>query len=118
MHFHFLPDSLPSTFSLTKINIIQYISIIIFHYAWSQQWKANMILVNLRKDVKTGKTITEKHLLPVGGYFSLISSPHMFFEVVMYTALLGIIPGMLSWRLIVLWVFGNQVRFIKQPPSI
>lgn len=68
-----------------------------------------MILVNLRKDQKTGQVTTERHLLPKGGFFDMISSPHMFFEVVMYLVLLGLLPNCTTWYYIAFWVFSNQV---------
>lgn len=104
-----LLGSVPSTFSFGKISIIQYICIFLFHYSWSQQYKANMILVNLRKDCKTGEVVTEKHLMPTGGFFELVSSPHMFFEIAMYIVLLGLVGQSFTWKLVILWVLSNQV---------
>lgn len=72
-----------------------------------------MIFVNLRKDSKTGKIHSEQHLLPRGGLFEMVSSPHMFFEIQMYVAIMGILPQSLTWKLIVIWVTGNQVRIIN-----
>ncbi|XP_037958890.1 polyprenol reductase-like, partial [Teleopsis dalmanni] len=66
------------------------------------------ILVNLRKNPQTGEVSTEKHLLPRGGFFNLISSPHMFFEIVMYAVLLSLLPRCTSWYFIVFWVLSNQ----------
>lgn len=71
-----------------------------------------MILVNLRKDSKTGEVKTENHLLPTGGFFNIISSPHMFFEILMYVVLLGLLRQSVTWKLVVIWVFSNQVRVI------
>lgn len=107
----FLPGSAPSSFSFSKISIVQYICIFLFHFSWSQQYKSNMILVNLRKDTKTGQVATEKHLLPSGGFFNFISSPHMFFEIMMYVVLWGLLGQSFTWKLVVLWVLSNQVGF-------
>lgn len=71
-----------------------------------------MILVNIRKDSKTGQVKTENHLLPTGGFFNVISSPHMFFEIVMYVVLLGLLPQSFTWKLVAIWVFSNQVTAI------
>lgn len=68
-----------------------------------------MILVNLRKDAKTGQVATEKHLLPSGGVFNFVSSPHMLFEIIMYIVLMGLIAQSFTWKLVVIWVFSNQV---------
>uniref|UniRef100_A0A1A9WM31 Polyprenal reductase n=1 Tax=Glossina brevipalpis TaxID=37001 RepID=A0A1A9WM31_9MUSC len=105
----FVKDSLPSTFSFTKITLIQYMCLALFHFSWSQQWKTNMILVNLRKDSKTGKINSEHHLMPRGGLFEMVSSPHMFFEIQIYVAVMGILYQSLTWKLIVIWVTGNQI---------
>ncbi|XP_061400967.1 polyprenol reductase [Musca vetustissima] len=105
----FVKDSLPSSFSFTKITLLQYVCIFVFHFSWSQQYKSNMILVNLRKNPNTGKVETEKHLLPSGGFFQVVSSPHMLFEILMYVSLLGIVGKSFTWKLVVIWVFSNQV---------
>lgn len=72
-----------------------------------------MILVNLRKDSKTGQVAAEKHLLPSGGFFNFVSSPHMFFEIMMYVVLLGLLWPSFTWKLVVVWVLSNQVRFLS-----
>lgn len=72
-----------------------------------------MILVNLRKDRKTGQVKSEQHFLPMEGFFRWISSPHMFFEILMYIALLGIVPQSWTWKFIVLWVICNQVSLLQ-----
>ncbi|XP_037927916.1 polyprenol reductase [Teleopsis dalmanni] len=104
----FVRDTLPSQFSYAKITLLQYLCVFIFHFSWTQQYKSNMILVNLRKNPQTGEVSTEKHLLPRGGFFNLISSPHMFFEIVMYAVLLSLLPRCTSWYFIVFWVLSNQ----------
>uniref|UniRef100_U5EHQ2 Polyprenal reductase n=1 Tax=Corethrella appendiculata TaxID=1370023 RepID=U5EHQ2_9DIPT len=80
----------------------------LFLYAWYHQFKSNLILANLRKN-KQGNVVTEEHKLPVGGYFEKISSPHMFFEILMYVALYGILCENTSWIWIFIWVLTNQV---------
>lgn len=57
-----------------------------------------------------GVVVTQKHLLPFGGYFELISSPHMFFEVVMYAALYVVIYQSSSWLFVMCWVVTNQIE--------
>lgn len=104
----------------------------IFFLAWYQQCRANLQLANLRKN-RRGKTnlkhpklltiskltifnlfagtiVTEKHLLPEGGYFDLVSSPHMFWEIIMYTSLTVILIGNASWLWVFLWVVSNQIE--------
>lgn len=112
-HLFYCAGSLPSSFSFTKITLFQYACLFLFHFSWSQQYKSNMILVNLRKDAKTGKVETEKHLLPSGGFFDFVSSPHMLFEILMYIAILGIVGKSFTWTLVVIWVFTNQVCILQ-----
>ncbi|KFB51710.1 hypothetical protein ZHAS_00019799 [Anopheles sinensis] len=80
----------------------------LFYYAWFHQYRSNVILANLRKD-KTGKVISQKHSLPSGDYFELVSSPHMFFEIVMYVVLFGVLYRNTSMVYVLLWVVSNQV---------
>lgn len=81
----------------------------LFIYAWFYQLQSNLILVGMRKN-KSGQVVTEKHLVPRGGYFELISSPHMFFEVVMYIALSGLLRHNITALYCALWVTINQIH--------
>ncbi|XP_055604673.1 polyprenol reductase [Uranotaenia lowii] len=83
------------------------LGIAVFIYAWRYQFQSNLIMANLRKDA-TGKVVSQKHSIPRGGYFELISSPHMFFEIVMYVALHGIIVRNTSVMYVLIWVLSNQ----------
>lgn len=47
--------------------------------------------------------------MPRGGYFELVSAPHMLFEIVMYIALAGILSGNRSFLFVLMFVIGNQV---------
>lgn len=105
----FVRGTTPSSFSFQKITMMQFICCFMFHFSWAQQYKSNMILVNLRKDT-AGNTVTEKHLMPQGGFFQFVSSPHMFFEVAMYVAISGVIPASSTWAYIVIWVIANQTE--------
>ncbi|XP_030383597.1 polyprenol reductase [Scaptodrosophila lebanonensis] len=104
----FVRGSKPNEFSLENITVLQSIYIVFFLFSWHQQFASNLLLVNLRKDAKTGAVKTEKHLMPTGGWFNLISSPHMFFEVVMYYCLADLFAPMRTWKLIFIWVASNQ----------
>ncbi|XP_055533611.1 polyprenol reductase [Wyeomyia smithii] len=81
--------------------------IAIFFYAWRYQFQSNLILANLRKD-RSGNVISQQHSIPRGGYFQLVSSPHMFFEIVMYVALYAIIARNTSALYVLAWVLSNQ----------
>ncbi|XP_023166111.2 polyprenol reductase [Drosophila hydei] len=104
----FVRGSKPAPFTLSKISLLQTAYVLIFLFAWLQQYTSNMLLVNLRKNAKTGAVQTEEHLMPNGGWFNWISSPHMFFEVVMYYCLADLFTPIITWKLIFLWVASNQ----------
>lgn len=59
---------------------------------------------------KNGKVVTQKHLLPQGGYFNSVSAPHMYFEVLMYIALFGLLYENITAFYILVWVLSNQVH--------
>lgn len=48
--------------------------------------------------------------MPEGGFFDFVSSPHMFFEILMYVALTIILSGNSSWIWVLLWVVSNQIE--------
>ncbi|KAH8263493.1 hypothetical protein KR044_009756, partial [Drosophila immigrans] len=104
----FVRGSKPTPFTLSNLSLLQLSYILIFLFAWLQQYSSNMVLVNLRKNAKTGAVQTEEHLLPSRGWFNLISSPHMFFEVVMYYCLADLMTPIRTWKLIFVWVASNQ----------
>ncbi|XP_026466396.1 polyprenol reductase-like [Ctenocephalides felis] len=80
----------------------------LFLYAWINQFRANITLANLRKDKNSGCVVTHKHVVPNGGWFEVVSSPHMFFEVLMYISLGIILHNNLSWWFVMAWVLSNQ----------
>lgn len=101
------PLSLIYLRQLTDIRII--VCSAVFLYAWVHQFLSNLILINLRKN-KSGSVVTEKHLMPTGGYFELLSSPHMFFELVIYVAIWGLLYRNRTFFFVVLFVLGNQME--------
>lgn len=56
-----------------------------------------------------GDIVTEKHLMPDGGFFDFVSSPHMFFEMLMYCTLTVMLANNSSWWFVFLWVVSNQM---------
>ncbi|XP_063708132.1 polyprenol reductase [Culicoides brevitarsis] len=94
---------------LTDLSPRHFCSIILFICAWTLQYQSNMILVNMRKG-KDGKVVTQKHLMPQGGYFEKVSAPHMYFEILMYVALFGLLYQNVTSLYIVVWVLSNQVH--------
>lgn len=82
--------------------------IMLFVFSWYQQFKSNLILANMRKN-NNGEIVSQKHFMPQGGYFDIVSSPHMLFECLMYVALYAIMHNNSSWIYIILWVLTNQI---------
>jgi 3-oxo-5-alpha-steroid 4-dehydrogenase 3 / polyprenol reductase len=67
-----------------------------------------MIFINLRKN-KTGNVVTETHLLPKGGLFKYVSSPHMTCEIAMYLVLFIVLHQNTSYIYCLAWVITNQL---------
>lgn len=57
-----------------------------------------------------GDVVTEKHLMPEGGFFDFVSAPHMFWEIIMYSCLTVIMANNFSWWCVYLWVVSNQIE--------
>lgn len=95
--------------ALRDCGLLQWLAVAVFAYAWNQQFVANLTLADLRCD-RDGTVVTQKHLLPRGGYFELVSSPHMFFEIVLYMAVYVIIHANSSWLFVMCWVLTNQLE--------
>lgn len=97
----------------TAINLIPaevflaFLTSIIFVYFWYKQFESNMIFINLRKN-KSGSVVTETHLLPKGGLFKYVSSPHMTCEVAMYAVLYLLLHQNTSYIFCLAWVVTNQ----------
>lgn len=81
----------------------------IFILAWYEQYSANVIFANLRKDGRTGRLVTEEHRIPMGGKFDYVSSPHRLAELVMYTVVFCLVPTT-TFFCIYLWVVSNQIQ--------
>jgi hypothetical protein len=77
-------------------------------WAFYHQYKATVLLANLRKDRK-GSIVTLQHQVPHGDLFELVSSPHNLAEILMYLALTFILLGSNTWPFVFLWVLSNQV---------
>lgn len=81
---------------------------IIFLYFWYKQYESNMIFINLRKN-KSGDVVTETHLIPRGGLFEYVSSPHMTCEVALYLILYVLLNENTSYIFCLGWVVTNQM---------
>jgi len=94
-------------FTVDDINVRLTVGIIIFLWAFQQQYLTNVHLVKLRTN-KEGKVITYEHKIPTGGLFDKISCPHMFCEMLMYMAIYIMLWGSQIWPYIFFWVLTNQ----------
>lgn len=103
------------------------LAVCIFLYAWYHQHKLNVILANLRKNdsgkrktlsytlylltiLLSGKFVTQKRFIPSGGYFEYISSPHMFFEILLYSSLYILMSNNLTFLWVFIFVIVNQTE--------
>ncbi|KAJ6646613.1 Polyprenol reductase [Pseudolycoriella hygida] len=105
----FVRGSLSESIKWNDITLLHCVAVGLFLYAWYNQFMSNLILASLRKN-HSGEVITQKHLLPTGGYFESVSSPHMYFEVVIYVALYIILYNNSSWLFVMCWVISNQAE--------
>nr|BAN21127.1 dfg10 protein [Riptortus pedestris] len=96
-------------FSSTDIGLKHFLAAAVFLWACKSQLDCAKILANLRKNDK-GKVVHTKHQIPKGGYFDLVSSPHLFFEMIMYLCLWIIVWGNTTWPAVVIWVVSNQIE--------
>lgn len=95
--------------STADCSLLDCAAVLAFSYAWLQQYRANLALVRLRQR-PDGSVATERHLMPAGGYFELVSSPHMLFEVALYAAVYVLLRRNTSWLFVLCWVLTNQVE--------
>uniref|UniRef100_A0A8D8YDY8 Polyprenal reductase n=1 Tax=Cacopsylla melanoneura TaxID=428564 RepID=A0A8D8YDY8_9HEMI len=78
----------------------------LFLWAWHQQYHSARILSDLRK--VQGRVVTYEHLLPQGGLFNFVSSPHLFCEAVIYFSLYLILYNNNTFAYVFYWVLSNQ----------
>lgn len=84
------------------------VSITFFIYMWYKQFETNMIFIKLRQE-GSGKVNTERHMMPKGGWFNYVSSPHMTTEIGMYAALFILLNKNSSYIYCLTWVLSNQI---------
>lgn len=82
--------------------------VLIFAWAYREQWRANVALAAARKS--GSRVVTYDHCMMTGGLFDLVSSPQMFTEMIMYGAWYVVLWGSSGWKYVVLFVWGNQLE--------
>lgn len=93
----------------SDVGVAHWLAVALFMYAWYHQFESNLILARLRQR-PDGSVATQKHLVPSGGFFELVSSPHMLFEVLLYVAVYMLLPHNSSWLFVLCWVLTNQIE--------
>ncbi|XP_034934163.1 polyprenol reductase-like [Chelonus insularis] len=89
----------------TTYNIICSVVMLMATY---EQFRTNIILVNLRKN-KTEEILCNSYKLPTGRLFDFISTPLQFTEIVIYLTLTAILWENSTIHYISMWVFMNQM---------
>lgn len=92
-----------------QLTLTQILGVVIFGFAWVNQYRSAKILANLRKNF-AGQVVTVEHKLPKGGLFEYISSPHLTCEVLIYLSLYMILYNNESFKYVFFWVLSNQIE--------
>lgn len=82
------------------------VALLVFAWAYREQWRANVALAEARK--RGGQVVTHEHIMLTGGLFDLVSSPQMLTEVVLYGAWYAVLWGGTGWKYVIAFVWGNQ----------
>lgn len=104
----FVEGGVDLPFYTVKEVFLSILSIFLFIFVWYKQFESNLIFINLRKG-KDGKVVTEKHLLPQGGWFKYVTSPHMLSEILMYIILYILLHSNTTYIYCLIWVLSNQI---------
>ncbi|XP_064457239.1 polyprenol reductase-like [Ornithodoros turicata] len=95
--------------SLYDLSWNHVVGTVLFLWAYKVQFDSHLRMASLRKD-STGKVITTSHKIPHGGWFELVSCPHYFAEIMVYSALTLILwRANLTWWLMMYWTWSNQI---------
>ncbi|XP_042231005.1 polyprenol reductase-like [Homarus americanus] len=101
-------DGTDSHISFSALDFWHVIGTIICIYGFTVQNKSLRLLAALRKH--KDKNMKEKHVIPQGGMFEVVSCPHMFAEVVVYVGILIVLRTHMGWGIVTLWVMSNQIQ--------
>ncbi|KAI5695612.1 hypothetical protein M8J75_000838 [Diaphorina citri] len=95
-----------TSLDLKDLNVYVLLCACVFLWAWVNQYNSARILSELRK--KRGRVVTYDHLLPTGGLFNFVSSPHLFCEALIYLSLYLILYNNNTFAYVFYWVISNQ----------
>jgi len=118
------------------MTVFQLVGIVLFIFGTVSQHQAHVTLANLRKKGKKAyvnvgcdslmlglhfmfysfflgsKVITQRHQIPHGGLFELISCPNYFAEILIYSSFAFIFSFQNTcWNAVLFWVIANQVSW-------
>lgn len=94
--------------TFTSVEMCHVIGCILCLAGYVLQFSSLNILASLRKN--SGKAAKEKHMMPRGGMFDLLSCPHMFAEVLVYVGITFVLWRHTEWLFVTTWVICNQVQ--------
>ncbi|KAK8731909.1 hypothetical protein OTU49_007323 [Cherax quadricarinatus] len=94
--------------SISGVTYLQIVGTLVCFFGFAIQNKSLRLLAALRKH--HGKKVTEKHIMPQGGMFEVVSCPHMMAEVLVYLGILLILQRHTGWIIVTLWVISNQIQ--------
>ncbi|XP_046674289.1 polyprenol reductase-like [Homalodisca vitripennis] len=95
--------------SLSDIRWTDALGSALFLWAFVHQFRAAVILANLRKN-KKGDVVSMRHNIPSGDWFELVSCPHLLSEALMYLGLGLVLLGNYTWPFVFFWVLSNQME--------
>lgn len=101
-------DGKESHVSFSAVEFRHIIGTLVCFFGFIVQNRSLHLLASLRKN--QGRKITERHVMPQGGMFEILSCPHMLAEVLIYVGILLILHTHIGWGIVTLWVISNQVQ--------
>lgn len=93
----------------SSVEIHHIIGMLVYICGFIVQSQSIRILADLRR--KNGKKhVKDKHKMPEGGMFEIVSCPHMLAEVLVYVGILIILGRHTGWLIVTSWVVSNQIQ--------
>ncbi|XP_042892297.1 polyprenol reductase-like [Penaeus japonicus] len=94
--------------SFASIGVHHIVGCILSLIGYVLQFVSLSTLASLRKS--SGKAAKEKHMMPRGGMFDLLSCPHMLAEILVYVGVAVVLWNHTGWLFVTAWVISNQVQ--------
>ncbi|KAK7074947.1 Steroid 5 alpha-reductase 3 [Halocaridina rubra] len=100
-------SSSDSKTTFSPLEFCHIIGMFLYLYGFIVQHQSLRILAGLRSD--RGKD-AQKHKMPAGGMFEVVSCPHMMAEVLVYVGILFVLQKHTGWLAVTVWVICNQIQ--------